>query len=149
MIPTNPLAAIERNIGELLPQLETLASDFYAGDPIKPKLANAVDAMRKMQSLIANPFAKQPEVPSAPDRAGENLARAGERLCDVLESMTGCGSDNSANSAAWREAIADMRDTLQRIERDATAPAAPTISPKNGVSKQAISMIHTARAGLC
>ena len=135
MIPPNPLTAIQQKIDDLLPQLATLESDFFAGDPIKPKLGAAVDAMRKMRKVIANPFAKQPEVPSAPDRAGENLARAGERLCDVLESMTGCGSDNSANSAAWREAIADMRDTLQRIERDATAPAAPTISPKNGVSQ--------------
>ena len=148
MIPTNPLAAIERNIGELLPQLETLASDFYAGDPIKPKLANAVDAMRKMQSLIANPFAKQPEVPSAPDRAGENLARAGERLCDLLES-TGFGSDSSPNSAAWRGALGDMRAILQRIEHEAEkTPAAPTISPKNGVSQPARRQ-HTATAGLC
>ena len=148
MIPPNPLTAIQQKIDDLLPQLATLESDFFAGDPIKPKLGAAVNAMRKMQSVIANPFAKQPEVPSEPARSGD-LAKAGRRLCDLLE-MTGyAATDNSPTSRAWREAIADMRDTLQRIERDATAPAAPTISPKNGVSKQAISMIHTARAGLC
>ena len=116
---------------------------------MKAKLGKAVSAMNNMQGILKNPFAQQSVYQPEPDRSGEQLVSAGERLCAMLESMTGCGSDNSANSAAWREAIADMRDTLQRIERDATAPAAPTISPKNGVSKQAISMIHTARAGLC
>ena len=148
MIPPNPITAIQQKIHELLPELETLEGDFYAGDPIKPKLSAAVDAMRKMRKVIANPFAKQPEVPSAPDRAGENLARAGERLCDLLES-TGFGSDSSPNSAAWRGALGDMRAILQRIEHEAEkTPAAPTISPKNGVSQPARRQ-HTATAGLC